>query len=187
MRDEVEEFLKRVAQMRQAAEAQAKAQQQRPKPAAPEPPSQQRAVPPRTVPPQRPAPPQRLVPARQEITYVEPALAEVVEPEEIDRTEGFSRRVAQDLRGSEQIAEHSRRLGEEVDLADDKLAAHLHQVFDHDLGRLKKTASETAATPAAAAASEATVGELLKLLRSPQSIRDAIIMSEVLKRPEDRW
>ena len=168
--------------MRQAAEAQAKAQQQRPKPAAPEAPPPQR-----TVPPQRPAPPQRLVPARPEIAYVEPALAEVVEPEEIDRTEGFSRRVAQDLRGSAQIAEHTRRLGEEVDLADDKLAAHLHQVFDHDLGRLKKTASESAGAPIAAAASEVTVSELLKLLRSPDSIRDAIIMSEVLKRPEDRW
>ena len=182
MRDEVEEFLKRVAQMRQAAEAQAKAQQQRPKPAAPQAPAPQR-----TVPAQRPVPPQRLVPARQEVAYVEPALAEVVEPEEIDRTEGFSRRVANDLRGSAQIAEHTRRLGEEVDLADDKLAAHLHQVFDHDLGRLKKTASETAATPVAAAVSDVTVSELLKLLRSPNSIRDAIIMSEVLKRPDDRW
>src|SRR5687768_13678352 len=135
MRDEVEEFLKRVAQMRQAAEAQAKGQQQRPRPATPPVPPQ------RNVPPPRPTPPQRLVPARQDVTYVEPAEAEVIEAE--DRTQDFSRRVAHDLRGSEQIAEHSRRLGEEVDLADDKLAARLHQVFDHDVGRLKKTASET--------------------------------------------
>ena len=184
MRDEVEEFLKRVAQMRQAAEAQAKAQQQRPKPVAPATAPPQRNVPP---PPPRPAPPQRLVPPRQEITYVEPPQAELVEADVVDRSEGFSRRVAQDLRGSAQIAEHTRRLGEEVDLADDKLAAHLHQVFDHDLGRLKKTASESAGAPIAAAASEVTVSELLKLLRSPDSIRDAIIMSEVLKRPEDRW
>jgi hypothetical protein len=181
MRDEVEEFLKRVAQMRQQAEAQAKAQQQRPKPTQPAaPPAQQRAVP-----PPRPAPPQRLVPPPQDIKYVEPV--EVVEAELSDRTEGFNRRVAHDLRGSEEIAQHTRQLGAEVDLADDKLAAHLHQTFDHELGRLKKTASETAAIAHASPSSDVTVSELLQALRSPESIRDAIIMAEVLRRPEDRW
>ena len=175
MRDEVEEFLRRVAQMRQAAEAQAKAQQQRPVPAKP-------AAPP---PPKRPPPPQRLVPARQDPVPLPEA--EVVEAEISDRSEGFSRRVAQDLRGAEQISEHTRHLGEEVDLADDKLAAHLHEVFDHQLGRLKTTASEPAAIPQPSPTSDITASDLSQMLRSPTLIRNAIIMSEVLRRPEDRW
>lgn len=179
MRDEVEEFLKRVAQMRQAAEGQAKAQQQRPapaKPAARQPP----AAP-------RPQPPPRLVPARPEIQYVDPAEAEVVEADLSDRVGDFSRRVAQDLRGAEQIAEHTRHLGEQVDLADDKLEAHLHQVFDHQVGHLKKSTMEAAATLSSDPASAGTAGGMLQMLRSPQAVRDAIVMSEILRRPEDRW
>ena len=174
MRDEVDEFLRRVAQMRAAAEAQAKAQQQRPVPAKP------------PAPP-RPVPPQRLVPARQEVTYVEPAEAEIVDVEIADRVEGFNRRVAQDLRGAEQIAEHTRHLGEEVDQADDKLEARLHQVFDHQIGQLKKSTMEAAAILSSDPAAEGTARDMLQMLRSPQSVRDAIVMAEILRRPEDRW
>jgi len=174
MRDEVDEFLRRVAQMRAAAEAQTKAQQQRP-------------VPEKPPAPPRPAPPQRLSPARQEVAYVEPAEAQVVDVEISDRVEGFNRRVAQDLRGSEQIAEHTRHLGEEVDRADDKLEARLHQVFDHQIGQLKKSTMEAAAILTSDPASEGTARDMLQMLRSPQSVRDAIVMAEILRRPEDRW
>ena len=175
MRDEVDEFLRRVAQMRAAAEAQAKAQQQRPVPAKP-------PAPPRPAPP-----PQRLAPARQEVKYVEPAEAEVVDVEISDRVEGFNRRVAQDLRGSEQIAEHTRHLGEEVDRADDKLEARLHQVFDHQIGHLKKSTMEAGAILTSDPASDGTARDMLQMLRTPQSVRDAIVMAEILRRPEDRW
>jgi hypothetical protein len=173
MRDEVDEFLRRVAQMRAAAEAQAKAQQ---RPAAAKPPA-----------PPRPVPPQRLVPARQEVTYVEPAEAEIVAVEIPDRVEGFNRRVAQDLRGAEEIAEHTRHLGEEVDQADDKLEARLHQVFDHQIGQLKKSTMEAAAILSSDPAAEGTARDMLQMLRSPQSVRDAIVMAEILRRPDDRW
>jgi len=95
-----------------------------------------------------------------------------------------SQRVAHHLRGPQQISEHARHLGEEVDLADDKLESHLQQTFDHQLGQLKTTASSTAATPHANAAPDVTVTELLKMLRSPESVRDAIVMAEILRRPE---
>ena len=84
--------------------------------------------------------------------------------------------------GTEQIAEHTRHLGEEVDLADDKLEAHLHEVFDHQLGRLKKSTIEAGAQGRQAAV-EVTAGQRSRR-RTPQSIRDAIIMSEILRRPE---
>jgi hypothetical protein len=172
MRDEVEEFLKRVAQMRAQAEAQAKGRQQRPP-----------AQPPAPSPPQ----PARLVPARQETRPrrpVEPVEAEVVDAELADKDDGVARHVSQYLTGDQQIAEHTRRLGEEVDAADDKMAAHLHKVFDHQLGRLKTTASETAAAPPERPAPEVNTGELIARLRSPQSVRDAIVLAEILHRPE---
>src|SRR5262245_34608281 len=178
MPDEREEFLRRVAQMRAQAEAQARAQQQqRPKPQ-PAPPPPRPAAPP---------PPARLVPARQETVPLEPADAEIVDAELAEIGDSVGRHVNQHLRGTEQIAEHTRHLGEVVDQADDKLESHLHQVFDHQLGKLKKTASTTAAAPHAVAAPDVKLSEMFQMLRSPQSIRDAIVMAEVLRRPEDRW
>src|SRR5262245_21385959 len=131
MKDDVEEFLRRVAQMRAAAEAQARGQQ----PAAA--PRLAPAQPPRLV----DQPPPRLVPVRETAAYEEPAEAQVVDAELAESSDRLARRVAGDFRGTEAMAEHARRLGEQVDAADDKLEAHLHQVFDHRLGRLKETVS----------------------------------------------
>lgn len=178
MKDEVEEFLRRVAQLRAQAEAQARAQQQRP---GFQPPQQQ-------PPPQRMTPPPaRLVPAQEEVVYLEPAQAEVVDAELAELGDDVGRHVAQHLRGPQEIAEHARHLGEEVDQADDKLESHLHQTFDHQLGRLRKTASDTAAVEHVKPAPDVTIGDIRTMLASPASIRDAIVMAEILRRPEDRW
>ena len=109
--------------------------------------------------------------------------AEIIDAELAVRGDNVGRHVAQHERRTEQIAEHARHLGEEVDLADDKLEAHLHQVFDHDLGRLKKSNIEAGAQ-GRQAAGDLTAGQLQQMLRTPQSIREAIIMSEILRRPE---
>jgi hypothetical protein len=174
MKDEVEDFLRRVAQMRAQAEAQAKGQQR--------PAQQQRPAPPPKPPRQQP--PARLVPARQEAPPPPPLTAEVVEAELAEQGDRVSRRVSEDLRGTEQIAEHTRHLGEDVDAADEKMVAHLHQVFDHQLGRLKSTGGETALVKAERTSSELSLDQIMRLLRSPGSVRDAIVMSEVLRRPE---
>ena len=179
MKDEVEEFLRRVAQLRAQAEAQARAQQQRP---GIQPPPPQAPPPPRLTPP-----PARLVPTREEIVYLEPAEAEVVDAELAELGDDVGRHVQQHIRGPAEIAEHTRHLGEEVDQADDKLESRLHQTFDHQLGRLHKTASDTAAVEHVKPAPDVTLGEIRDLLSSPASIRDAIVMAEVLRRPEDRW
>ena len=166
--------------MRAQAEAQARAQQQQR-------PRQQPAAPPPPPPQQRP--PARLVPARQqEPAYPEIADAEVVDAELADSGERVGRQVARDLSGSAQIAEHTRQLGAEVDKADDKMAAHLHQVFDHQLGNLKKSATDQAA-PAASAAKRTgfTAGSIVDMLTSPDSVCNAIILGEILRRPYDRW
>jgi hypothetical protein len=172
MNDEVENFLRRVAQMRAEAE-QVKGQ---PRPAPPK-------APPKRREPKPPPPPARLVPARTEMPVSQPVEVEIVDAELAVRGDNVGRHVAEHERRTEQIAEHARHLGEEVDLADDKLEAHLHEVFDHQLGRLKKSSIEAGAQGRQAAV-EVTALQLQQMLRTPQSIRDAIIMSEILRRPE---
>ncbi len=172
MKDEVEEFLRRVAQMRAQAEAQGRGQQPRP-------------APPR--PPQKPAqtpPPARLVPAQQPAPTSQPLPVEVVDAELADTADRFGQRIRRDLRESEQIAEHTQHLGKEVDGTDTKMQAHLHEVFDHKLGQLKSSSAATALVTADRTANELSLDHIRRMLGSPQSVRDAIIMSEVLRRPD---
>jgi hypothetical protein len=184
MKDEVEDFLRRVAQMRAQAEAQARRQQPAGGGQAPPQRPVQQKPPPK---PPRAPPPARLAPARQEPTHLEPVPAEVVDAELAEIGDSVGRHVAQHLRGPEEIAERTRHLGEEVDLADDKLEAHLHQVFDHQLGRLKKSTLEAGAAGPKEPPPEFSLGQIMRLLRSSESIRNAIVMSEILRRPDERW
>jgi hypothetical protein len=165
MKDEVEEFLRRVAQMRAQAEAQARGQQQRP-----------------AQKPMRPTPTPRLVPQQQPMPQALPV--EIVDAELADSADRLGQRVRSDLRESEAISEHSRHLGEDVDAANTKMQAHLQQVFDHKLGQLKSTGGATALVTAERNAAELSLDQIRGMLASPQSVRDAIIMSEVLRRPE---
>ncbi|HEY2415253.1 MAG TPA: hypothetical protein VGI40_23625 [Pirellulaceae bacterium] len=176
MPDEVEQFLRRVAQMRAQAEAQAKGQQP---PAAPQKkkPKAQR---------QQAAKQQSQAPLanRQFPPPLSAMLAEIVDPELAERPDCVARLVNDDLRETQQIGEHTRRLGAEVDASDNKMQSHLHQVFDHQLGRLKSSSVETALVESERSASELSLDQIRRMLLSPGSIRDAIVMAEILKRPE---
>jgi hypothetical protein len=176
-RDEVEEFLRRAAARRAAA-----AQQQRP-PAQPA----GWSPPPQPLPPQAPRRPASLSEVVM-LQPVQPVEAEVVDAELAEQPDRLGRGVAQHMRGTQEIAEHTRHLGEEVDHADDKLAAHLHQVFDHKLGDLKKSTLEAAAvSPSQASRDGALPGaaSIAHLLVDPQNVRNAIILAEILRRPDE--
>ena len=89
------------------------------------------------------------------------------------------------------------RLGSEVASADDQIEQRLHQVFDHQMGQLEKAPRETSTPPVAAESFEADAGSpevpaasvagLFDLIANPESLRQAIILSEVFHRPEERW
>lgn len=199
-RDEVEEFLRRAAARRAAAQ-----QQQQQRPAAPQPPpqwtppQQQQPVPQRPLPPppyqppfQQPPVPQQ--PQRRPATLAEVAMlqpvdtvdAELVEVELIDDQNRVGRSVVQHMRATDRIGTHAERLGDEIELADDKLEAHLHQVFDHKVGDLKKSTMEAAAASPSQAARDAPLPgavSIARMLADPQSLRNAFIMAEILKRP----
>ena len=106
--------------------------------------------------------------------------------------------------GSSSFAEEVSRLGEEVDQADEKVEEWIHAKFDHEVGHLAQAeptlADEVydrkggafkhpddnvwkealAEMPVAAAAVAA-------LLKNPATVRQAIILSEILRPPTVRW
>jgi hypothetical protein len=97
-----------------------------------------------------------------------------------------------------QFAERAAHLADEVAGVDDQMDQRLHQKFDHRLGRLtgseaykvEETRTDSQKPPPAAvdgpSAPAITALDLIALLRSPQSIRHALIMSEIMKPASDR-
>ena len=168
MRDEVEEFLRRAAQRR--AQAEAKRRGELHQAAQPQQP--------------RPAPIDR-APLRTQQSAIElEPVVEIIEAEEAPTQDRFSASVQKNMRGSAEISRHASNLGAEVDLADDKLEARLHQTFDHKLGALKDT---TTAAKVIVAGGTAGAFSVTEMLASPQNIRNAIILNEIFARPEHRW
>jgi hypothetical protein len=165
MAGDIEEFLRRAAQRREGKSA-------------PAPPRQ----PPR---PQPPRPEPRVLEAEliEEIEIVQP---------DILSGESVEAHVAQHI-GSSGFAERLSHLGEDVDTADDRMEAHLHGYFEHDLGQLgaKTSVAEDSTldddSPAGMKDEPPSTTDFAKLLANPASLRDAIIVSEIFKRPEDRW
>lgn len=172
MDDDMAKFLARVAQQRAA---QAKNQKKAP-PAAPPPARPAASGPVRSQPPSSPA-------ARRPSGKDEVVEAQIVTPELVAEGDRVGREVQRRLRGSEEIAQRTSQLGKQVDAAQEKLQEHLKEVFDHELGRLSKTASSTAATPHEKPLPDVTLEELRAMLQSPQSVRDAIVVAEILRRP----
>lgn len=85
-------------------------------------------------------------------------------------------------------------LGYEVGQADENLDEHLHDVFDHKLGRLAGKPGESAtptglaeAKPPQTKMSPTAAAGFAALLSDAGSIRRAIVISEILQRPEQRW
>jgi hypothetical protein len=87
--------------------------------------------------------------------------------------------------GSKSLRQRESHLGEQVALADDKVEAHLHATFDHELGRLRDTHSEDAYR--LRTSENPVAGQIANMLKSPAGVRQAIILSEILSPPVDRW
>ena len=158
LNDEIEQFLKRANQRRSERTPQQAAQPQRLARRAPEP---------------------------VEVTPV-PDVEEPIDVEPVDRE--FST-VAQSVAahiGGRHFREH---LAEDISQADERMERHLHQAFDHRLGTLDRGRSSSESSPYSEAADlkKTPAADLAKLLGTPQGIRQAIILGEILARPEHRW
>ncbi|MEE8451743.1 MAG: hypothetical protein V3R99_07500 [Thermoguttaceae bacterium] len=117
-------------------------------------------------------------PVRAEAVRAAPVEAQAVG--EVPTGSGVERHVREHLE-KEKLTRRSSRLGSEVSQADEKIDQRLHEVFDHDVSELAKRSKKTAELPSTAAAG------LTALFSNAESIRQAIIINEVLTRPVDRW
>lgn len=87
------------------------------------------------------------------------------------------------------IAEHTRQLGGQVSQASEEVEKRIHQKFDHEVGHLGADhiadANEYSAEFVHAEHDDVAprAKELAEMLKSPKTFRQAIIMSEILNRP----
>ena len=99
---------------------------------------------------------------------------------------------------AEEFTRRAGELGGEVTQAVEEVDQHLRQVFDHSVSQLAAVPGEAAAPPAAAEPPELTELSLLEipatfatglstLLADPDSVRQAIVLGEIFRRPEERW
>jgi hypothetical protein len=168
---EIEEFLKRAAAMRarqQAAQA----------PPSPQPsPASARRVAPTYTP-------------RGSSFDVQDA--EVLEAEEVTGDD-VAEYVTQHL-DSSSFTQSTRRLGADIKSADEAIEAHLHQTFEHRLGQLGGMTAQAEDSTldedenlAAKAQKHVPALSFTDLLHSPQNLKNAIILAEILNPPHRRW
>jgi hypothetical protein len=94
-------------------------------------------------------------------------------------------------RGFTQRAEH---LADDIVRADQEMEQHLQKSFDRHVGTLGDSAPKTSATPATdaepvtdRAEPSAVSATLTGWLADPKNLKQAVILSEILQRPESRW
>lgn len=88
---------------------------------------------------------------------------------------------------SSKFRESASHLGQQVGQADERLASHLHQAFDHQVGKLAGHSNETGRAGAAMADTVVSGAQIASMLRDPRTFRQAIVLNEILTRPEHRW
>jgi hypothetical protein len=88
---------------------------------------------------------------------------------------------------SSKFSESASHLGEQVGLADERLASHLNQAFDHKIGNLAGQANEVERGGAAVVHTVVSGAQLSAMLSDPRMFRHAIVLNEILTRPEHRW
>ena len=86
-----------------------------------------------------------------------------------------------------QISEEAARLGDRVTQGDRQFASQLQQKFDHEIGTFGDRRTEPAQDQPAAAAPVNPAVTIAALLGNADGMRQAMILNEVLRRPEERW
>ncbi len=139
-------------------------------------------------------PPAAEPPIRAEAVAQQPVEAEIV------REGPLGDRVRQQVKEHLNTGKFDRRasqLGDEVAQADEQLEDRLHKKFDHEVSRLAGRLGESATVPGVQEAGEVedrlseipltAAAGLAAMLGTAETARQAILINEILGRPEDRW
>jgi hypothetical protein len=108
---------------------------------------------------------------------------------EVTTGRSVAEHVQQHLNTSQFAERAAHMVDDDIAKNDAEREAHRRQVFDHKLGTLSDTSTGAAkaATEATAAARDIGAIPIGNLLANPDSLRQAIILNEILTRPEQRW
>ena len=113
--------------------------------------------------------------------------AEVVVTPRVTERRAVASHVSQHLDTSA-TDERISHLGEVAGHADERIEAQLTAKFDHQLGSFAKSVSQAGDLAYEIKESQRSVAnEIAAAFANPADIRRAIIISEILKRPTDRW
>ncbi len=88
------------------------------------------------------------------------------------------------------ISQHADQLGHKFDHPKKSgVGAHVKSHYDHQVGRLVSTAFDPNALPddAAEGGPVDILEQIMKMMQTPQGLRQAVILQEILPRPEHRW
>ncbi|MDA7905564.1 hypothetical protein N9B43_01600 [Mariniblastus sp.] len=195
MARDIEEFLRKAAERRQQQKSGAGKPPESRRPA-----SRPQSRPPEPRPPEpRPPEPRRLEPqvVEAEVVRAKP-LTSRVKTRKQQRAPGAKpapkrnlrdQSVAEHVRShidTSSIATHAENLGDRIASVHDKVDASIHRRLDHDLTEIDDTPSVTDNLSAAAMeASGVPMSEQLRrMLQNPKTVGHAILLAEVLKRPD---
>ncbi len=175
MADDLEAFLRQAAQRRAQRQKPAQRKGREPTPSRPEP-----AQPPPKQPPRPAARPPRSL----DVSSTPVVEAVVIDEQSLPR----HLLLHVDTSQFEKRAEH---LSEEVELADEAMGARLAQRFDHRIGtlaedRLGPLESSQEFDPLTEGAS-AVARDIVTMLKSPNTVRQAVVLSEILTPAHLRW
>jgi hypothetical protein len=94
-------------------------------------------------------------------------------------------------KNADRFDKQSQTLGAQIDQTDERVAEQIHATFDHQLGQFDASTSFSDDATRAASAAERTAAEtaasLRQALANRADIRRAIVMSEILNPPMERW
>ena len=181
MAQDIEEFLRMAAAR--------KKQQAAPPQAAPPPPlPPTQAYPPQQYPAQQY--PAQQYPAQQYPAQQYPAQSAdgiyILGDEDVEQSHPDLQSRIRTTVSTDDIAEHASHLGEGVHSRSNVVENRVSQKFDHDLGQLRKAELEDPAVVDHGKGVEKTtdIGPVLKLIRNPNSLKQAIILKEIFDRPK---
>ncbi len=91
------------------------------------------------------------------------------------------------------FAERTEHLADDIVRADQQMEEHLQKAFGRQVGTLAAATGPASTTPATDVAPVAVreqsslTAALAAVLASPQGMRQAVVLAEILERPEHRW
>jgi hypothetical protein len=82
------------------------------------------------------------------------------------------------------LAEQASQLGQRIVEEDQQFDVQLKAKFDHSVGTLTGSAAPPPTEPVAV---DTPASQIAAMLASPEGVRQAIVVNEILRRPTDRW